>query len=191
MEKKKRMFQGLTEHATENFIELQNELGSDFDRVEGLIPGITFENEIGLYNWPLQVKRWLWRDKYYKGLAAYCKAFLPKRVLEIGTCTGASAVCLAKFSEHVVTSDVTDWSVADKAIFGERVTFRKCEQPTDALELGFADFDLVFVDIDHSGLKSAEVVSQSYAQIDRQALHRAVDRMNRSGVSKLPFVFLG
>lgn len=146
------MYQGSIEHATEDEIEAQNELSRDFDMVEGLISGIAFADEIELYNWPLQVKRWLWRDKYYKGMAAYCKAFSPKRVLEIGTCTGASAVCLAKFSEQVVTSDVTDWSVADKAIFGERITFKKCEQPTDALELDFAAFNLVFVDIDHSGL---------------------------------------
>ncbi len=127
-------------------------LESDMKLVEQEIAQISLDEEIERYDWPYQIKRWLWRDKYYRGLAAYCKALLPKRVLEIGTCTGASAVCLAKFCEHVVTSDVTDWSVADKAIFGERITFRKCEQPTDALELDFATFDLVFVDIDHSGL---------------------------------------
>ncbi len=127
-------------------------LESDMKLVESEIERISFDDEIERYNWSYQIKRWLWHEKYYKGLAAYCRHFTPDRVLEIGTCTGASAVCLAKYCGYVVTSDITDWSVADLAIFRERISFNKCKLVTDALELDYTSFDLLFVDIDHSGL---------------------------------------
>ncbi len=127
-------------------------LESDMKLVESEIERISFDDEIERYNWSYQIKRWFWHEKYYKGLAAYCRLFTPKRVLELGTCTGASAVCIAKYCDSVVTSDITDWSVADPTIFADRITFNLCQTVTDALDLEYTSFDLLFVDIDHSGL---------------------------------------
>lgn len=131
---------------------VKSSLESDMRLVEYGIAEVSFDDELSRYDWSYRIKRWLWHEKYYKGLAAYCKRFSPQFVLEFGTCTGASAVCLAKYSGHVVTSDVTDRSVADKAIFSERITFKKFDEASDALECDCSLFDLVFVDIDHSGL---------------------------------------
>jgi len=138
-------------------------LSKDIADVEVLIGDINFEEEIHRFGWPLQVKRWLWRDKYYKGLAAYCRLFAPQTALELGTCTGASAVCLAKHAGSVVTCDVTDWSVADRSIFEDNITFFKCEIATDVLTLDYTQFGLLFVDLDHRGL------------IERLVHHKLVD----------------
>ncbi|MEX2242215.1 MAG: hypothetical protein WD716_00050 [Fimbriimonadaceae bacterium] len=124
----------------------------DVKRVESAIPGVSFDEEVERFNWPIQVKRWLWHDKYFKGLAAYCRTFSVNGALELGTCTGASAVCLAKYAGSVVTCDLTDWSVADPAIFTGRLAFRKCETASDVLRLDYCKFDVAFVDIDHLGL---------------------------------------
>jgi hypothetical protein len=127
-------------------------LCTDVERIEELIQAIDLSDVLDQYNWPTQVRRWLWREKYYKGLVAYCEAFQVKKVLELGTCTGASTACLARGAEEVVTCDLTDWSIADAKILSGKTTFVKCEHESDVLELDYAQFDLIFVDLAHRGL---------------------------------------
>ena len=88
---------------------------------------------------------------YYKCLAAYVKLFQPKRILEIGTCSGISTLCLAKYAEHVDTYDITDEHVDSYVLNHPKITFNLLKTPESVLDISPKGYDLVFVDIDHSG----------------------------------------
>ena len=88
---------------------------------------------------------------YYRCLAAYVKIYKPKRILEIGTCSGISTICLAKYAEHVDTYDVTDEHVDQGVLNHPKITFHLLTNPEDVLTISPKGYDLVFIDIDHSG----------------------------------------
>lgn len=133
-------------------IEQSRSLQEDLDVVETGIGEIDLTELIDMYKWADYAKSWLSNDKYYKGLASYCKTFRPKRVLELGTATGASTACLSLHASSVVSCDMSDCNLCDKRIFDEKVRFHQCENASDLLYLDFCSFDLIYVDIDHSGL---------------------------------------
>jgi predicted O-methyltransferase YrrM len=118
--------------------------------INNLLGEIDFAEELAKYKLPDNIRHCFLSDPYYKALAAYCRLRGPKRVLEIGTCSGASAVALAKYAESVLTVDVDLSTLVDPNINGGRIEI--CEiGPLDCLNLDFANFDFIFVDIDHTG----------------------------------------
>lgn len=88
---------------------------------------------------------------YYRCLAAYVKLFEPKRILEIGTCSGISTICLAKYADHVDTYDVTDEHVDQGVLNHPKINFNLLSLPEEVLDISPKGYDLVFIDIDHSG----------------------------------------
>lgn len=144
-----------------------NSLKADMQLVEDTINEIDLSRIIGGYLWTDGAKSWLSSDKYYRGLAAYCLTFKPSHVLELGTGTGASAACLAEYSGRVLTCDISEAEVCDDRIFGDDVTFKLCSYASDILEIDFREHDLIFVDIDHSGVMErlihSKLVNEGYA----------------------------
>lgn len=88
-------------------------------------------------------------SKHYQYITSFALAFAPIRVLEIGTQTGASALCFSVSAKEVLTVDVNPHHVSKK--LKENIRFQKIGHTGECLELPFEKFDVIFVDIDHSG----------------------------------------
>jgi predicted O-methyltransferase YrrM len=104
------------------------------------------------YNFPDNILQAVESKPYYSNLAAYIDLYKIRSVLEVGTCTGASALAMSEYSEKVITYDVTDQSFHDPSIFSER-NIESCifVKPESCLEIDFKLFDMIFVDVDHGG----------------------------------------
>ena len=95
-------------------------------------------------------RNYMFSTPYFKCLSAYCKVNDIKHVLELGTCTGASAIAMAQYAEKVSTFDVTLDDV-DESLGVANINYKLLETPESCLELDLDPYDLIFIDIDHSG----------------------------------------
>jgi predicted O-methyltransferase YrrM len=123
---------------------------------ELLIDGIDFTAELARYPLNAEYRSYLNADAdsahlYYKALAALVQVGKFSRVLEFGTHTGASAICLAKYAEEVMTCDLTFRKVQDPRIFHSNIVGRLLLTAEDCLRVSVQDFQFIFVDIDHAG----------------------------------------
>ncbi len=101
---------------------------------------------------------------YYRCLPAYIKSFGIKNVLELGTCSGASALAMSTFASKVKTVDITDQFLVSKSVFeGTNVEFLNVEISPLVLEVSTEGFDMIFIDISHSGH-------------EEEALHRKLEK---------------
>lgn len=121
-----------------------------YEEIMAVFPEIDLQPEANLFSNQKNIYDYILSAAYYKGLAGYCKLKSPKRILEIGTCTGASAVCMAKYSSNILTLDVVDANINFAALATKNILFQKVT-PQEVLEFNFSDFDFIFVDIDHTG----------------------------------------
>lgn len=119
------------------------------------------------------------QTKYYWAVAAYCDLFKVKSVLEFGTCTGASALAMSKYAEHVTTVDITDqvlsaddpnyklaqYPYASVASGSTRVLLPKVKDRSNisvvvlpepkVFTVDTKGHDLIFVDVSHDGITEA------------------------------------
>lgn len=124
--------------------ELYNEIVSVMSEIDLQEEADLFKDQNNIYNYILSAP-------YYKALAAYCKLKSPQKILEIGTCSAASAACLSKYSSNILTLDVDLSNVKNFEIIEKRgVAFKKIVSE-DLLEMNFSDYDFIFIDIDHTG----------------------------------------
>lgn len=114
------------------------------------------KHEIDISPWTTSfeepLRRFVLHHNYYWGLAAYVDLFKPKRVLEFGTCTGASAVVMARAGAVVDTWDLSDEFRHQAGDFPENVNCNIAETPEairDVIDSSL--YDIIFVDIDHMG----------------------------------------
>jgi predicted O-methyltransferase YrrM len=140
-------------------IELKSDLslGSDllknlYQQIESIIPEIDIQQEADLFVETKNIYDYVLKTPYYKALAAYCKSKNPSSVLEIGTCTGISAVCIGKYASKVLTIDVSDDNCNFDALKSRSIVFKKIE-PEYIYEINFSHYDFIFIDIDHTGEK--------------------------------------
>lgn len=126
-------------------------LDSLVSEIERIMPTIDFEAELQRFQWSPNIEWDLRNVPYYRALAAYCKLFSPPVVLEIGTCSGASAVAMAKHAGAVFTMDTDLSKVCDPKIFSENIQGMEVG-PQDCLAYNYGNYDLIYVDIDHLGL---------------------------------------
>jgi len=114
-----------------------------------------------------EARKYMLATPYFRCLSAYCKINNIKRVLELGTCTGASAIALAQYSEKVDTYDVTDEDI-NSTLTHKNITSHILTNPLDCLEINLDPYDLIFIDIDHKGdteLKLHNKLSKEYKGI--------------------------
>lgn len=122
-----------------------------YNQIVSIFPKINLQEEADLFKHQKNIHDYILSAPYYKALAGFCKLYSPKNVLEIGTCSGASAACLAKFGSKVLTLDVDFSNVKNlETLQNKGIVFRKV-LPEEPLEINFSDFDFVFIDIDHTG----------------------------------------
>ena len=89
---------------------------------------------------------------YYKALAAYCKLYKPQNVLEIGTCSGASAAVMKKYCDNILTVDIDLTKVINKIELDKLgINFKQIGK-SDVFDLEFEKFDFIFIDVDHNGV---------------------------------------
>jgi predicted O-methyltransferase YrrM len=144
-------------------------------------------------------KEYMFKTPYFRCLAAYCKLYEVKHVLEIGTCTGASAVAMAHHATKVSTFDVTSEDV-DESLTNKNIDFYPLQKPTDCLDIDLAPYDLIFIDIDHKGdmelqlhnklleeYKGVAFYDDIYFSPDMQAFWDAI----KNPKSSLPWHFTG
>ena len=100
---------------------VQAALEKDVERVKAAIPGVSFDEEVERFRWPIQVKRWLWHDKYLKGLAAYCRTFSVKSALELGTESTVRARAVPQPKEQPRRTDFEQFGRVLRARVAERL----------------------------------------------------------------------
>ena len=123
-----------------------------YRQIESLIPEIDVQQEADLFVKTENIYDYVLKTPYYKALAAYCKLKKPASVLEIGTCTGISAVCIGKHAAKVLTVDVSDDKCNFDALESRFIAFQKVE-PEYIYGIEFSHYDFIFIDIDHTGEK--------------------------------------
>lgn len=132
-----------------------DEIVSNCEEFSKIVPvsKLSFEYNIGSkFKETGHEKDWLVHSKYYRNMAAFCKLYRIKNVLEIGTQTGAGALVLAEYTDRVVTVDMSLRNIAPSLYRHPRIEFRKVPGDEDCLNfVDFSKFDLIFIDIDHSG----------------------------------------
>lgn len=109
-------------------------------------------NIINPFDWSRLPEIFTWtKTRYYSCLIGAAAALKPKRILEIGTFTGASALCLATTGVPVDTYDIED-KIFDPKI-KEKINFNILRKPEDCTNLTFNNYDLIFIDIGmHDGI---------------------------------------
>ena len=104
------------------------------------------------YDFPDHVLQSVQDKPYYSCLASFVDLFDIESVLEIGTCTGASALVMSKYAKKILTCDITDQFFHDTSIFEtNKIESFISPNPEACLELDFPSFDMIFVDVDHGG----------------------------------------
>jgi len=119
-------------------------------KVTAELPNIDFDPLIEGQKFPEHLVRYMKFTPYYKALAAYIKLYDIKNVLELGTCTGLSALGMSLYAESVTTCDIT----AEPYLLNEEIEKKRNIKPLiieDCLDYINDDYDMIFVDIDHSG----------------------------------------
>lgn len=128
---------------------------------------IELEEALVGYTIKEEARAYMLRTPYFACLAAYCKLHNVEHVLEIGTCTGASAVAMAMHANKVTTFDVTDEDI-DESLTHKNIDFKLLGQPSDCLDIDLDPYDLIFIDIDHRGdmeLKLHTKLAEEYSGI--------------------------
>lgn len=110
----------------------------------------------------------VWPGEHYKLLAALVQTLQPKRVVEIGTATGLSALALKKFlpaTSKIMTFDIVPWPAFPESVLvpDDFVDGRLEQAVADLADLsaareyaGFlADADIVFMDAGKDGRMEA------------------------------------
>ena len=116
------------------------------------MPEIDLQQEADLFVCQPNIYDYVLRTQYYKALAAYCRLKNPASVLEIGTCSGISAVCIGQHASKVFTCDVDDSHCNFDALESRFIAFQKVP-PEYIYQINFSDYDFIFIDIDHTGEK--------------------------------------
>jgi predicted O-methyltransferase YrrM len=104
-------------------------------------------------DFPSTIRDSVLQTNFYWGLAAYISLFKVKKVLELGTCTGASAAIMARAGAEVDTYDLLDkWELPKIDNLYRHIV------PQDYLEfLKFEGYDMIFVDVGHDGKAEQEI----------------------------------
>ena len=113
-----------------------------------MIEGYPMDISPWVEKYPDDRRKFILKTNYYWGLAAYIDLFKIKHALELGTCTGASAVVMNKAGAKVDTWDLKDDWIGE---LPEGISRHLASNPIDVRSLNLAPYDMVFVDIDHSG----------------------------------------
>ena len=109
---------------------------------------------VWLEDFPEKFRQVVLNHNYYWGLAAYVDLYKVRRVLELGSCTGSSAVVMSRAGAAVDTYDVRDlWAVC----WPENVTRYIADHPNYIHSLDLSPYDMIFVDIDHWGKEEQQI----------------------------------
>lgn len=111
---------------------------------------IELEEALEGYRILKNARDYMLKTPYFRCLSAYCKIYDVKHVLEIGTCTGASAVAMAHHAKQVDTFDVTSDDI-DCSLEDKNINFYPLLKPSHCLDIILDPYDLIFIDIDHRG----------------------------------------
>ena len=104
---------------------------------------------------PSNLRQFVLNNNYYWGLAAYVDLYNVKRVLEFGTCTGASAVVMSYAGAKVDTYDLNDiWQLP---FCPEQVTCHMADDPRYIHSVDLESYDMIFLDIDHMGVEEPKL----------------------------------
>lgn len=105
----------------------------------------------------------VWPGEHYRLLAGFVLAIQPKMVIEIGTSTGLSTLCLKQYLPRdgkIVSFDIISWNsypntVLKKEDFGEKLTQYVDDLSTLSVaqkyKSSIEDAQLIFIDISHDG----------------------------------------
>lgn len=110
---------------------------------------------VWLEDFPPQLRKYVMANNYYWGLAAYIDLYKAQQVLELGTCTGASAVVMARAGATVDTYDVVD--VWELNFWPENINRHLADDPRYIQCIDFFFYDMIFVDIDHMGKEETKI----------------------------------
>lgn len=111
---------------------------------------IDLEQALEGYNVPEDNKQYMLETPYFRCLSAYCKLYDVQHALELGTCTGTSAIAMAQNAKQVDTFDVTDEDI-DQSLGHKNINFYPLLSPSHCLNINLDPYDLIFIDIDHKG----------------------------------------
>lgn len=113
----------------------------------------------------------LWPGEHYRLLAGFVQAIEPKIVLEIGTSTGLSALCLKhclRADGKIVTFDIVPWdsylaTLLKKEDFDSRLT-QHIDDLSDMSVLEkyhslIAEAEFIFIDVSHDGDLEEKILS--------------------------------
>tara|TARA_Y100000034_G_scaffold38278_1_gene46981 strand:+ start:4456 stop:5007 length:552 start_codon:yes stop_codon:yes gene_type:complete len=114
------------------------------------IGSIDLEEALEGYKILRTAREYMLKTPYFRCLSAYCKLYDVQHVLELGTCTGASAIALAQHAKKVDTFDITSDDV-DCSLEDKNIDFWPLQKPSDCLNINLDPYDLIFIDIDHRG----------------------------------------
>lgn len=124
-----------------------NEIADETVKESG---SIDLEEALEGYKIQKDAREYMLKTPYFRCLSAYCKLYDVQHVLEIGTCTGASAVAMAHHAVKVDTFDVTTDDI-DQSLEDKNINFYQLQTPSSCLEVNLDPYDLIFIDIDHMG----------------------------------------
>ena len=94
---------------------------------------------------------------YYRLLAYLSTFFNNSRILEIGSRSGSSGICLShNSSNQVISYDIKDWG--QTGILKENITWRMGDILTRQKMFGMLDYAFIFLDVDpHGGIVEDQV----------------------------------
>jgi predicted O-methyltransferase YrrM len=115
----------------------------------------------------------IWPGEHYKFLAGLVLALQPKLVIEVGTATGLSALCLKKFlpkGGQIASFDIVPWenypnTVLCKEDFSDPTLTQHISDLSDPVEMTkhlplLKKADLFFIDAVHDGVFEQKLLSQ-------------------------------
>jgi predicted O-methyltransferase YrrM len=128
--------------------------------------------EIGKRNEQAKKYANLWPGEHYRLLAGLVIALKPKQVIEIGTSTGLSALCLKRYlprGSQVITFDVTPWSsypttLLRKEDFEDQRLVQHVADLSDASVMHtyaplIESAGLIFIDATHDGTLEEKIMA--------------------------------
>jgi len=120
-------------------------------KIEAEMPSVDFSEEFSIHKIsPEYVEYMLYPNSYYRAFAVMIKMFGYKKIIEVGTQDGASAIALSKHAELVTTYDIGDLGKFINS--NDKIEKIKLGNSMDCINLDYDSYDLVFIDIDHAGI---------------------------------------
>ena len=130
----------------------------------------------------------IWPGEHYKLLAGFIKTLQPKLVVEIGTATGLSALCMKRFlpkGARLVTFDVVPWHKVPRTVLTSK-DFESGLLTQFVEDLGdpyvvrkhtamLQDATLIFIDATHDGVLEAKLLATLQAIPFRQKAYAILD----------------